>query len=317
MGKWYVRKTQEEFESEVHQRHPTINVLEQYVDARIKILFECTVCGYQWLSSPDNLLHHRGCPRCTLTSRGKKRRKTNEQFLKEMEIRHPELIINSEYISSEIKVNCTCTICGYTNNYAPARLTHGDGGCFICGNRKISEALTMPEETFARKLQEVTSDIVVCGGYKNASSRVDVECIICGHQWSPVAKSLLQGCGCPRCLLSHGEKAIRKYFDKNDIRYSPQKTFDGLVGLGNGLLSYDFYLLDYNLLIEYQGQYHDGTAPMQTEMEFLKQQEHDKRKREYATLHNIPLLEIWYWDFDNIETILNHTLHNLVTTRVV
>jgi hypothetical protein len=39
-----------------------------------------------------------------------------------------------------------------------------------------------------------------------------------------------------------------------------------------------------------------------------RQQEHDKRKKEYAQQNNINLLEIWYWDFDNIEQILNNEL---------
>ena len=33
-----------------------------------------------------------------------------------------------------------------------------------------------------------------------------------------------------------------------------------------------------------------------------------KEKREYAKNHNIKLLEIWYWDYDNIEEILNKEL---------
>ena len=37
-------------------------------------------------------------------------------------------------------------------------------------------------------------------------------------------------------------------------------------------------------------------------------EKHDKRKREYAKDHNIKLLEIWYWDYDNIEEILNKEL---------
>lgn len=317
MGRWNIRKTPEEFEAEVYQKHPTIQALENYIDSRTKIWFKCLICEHQWPSSPDNLLHHNGCPKCTLRSRGKKRRKTNEQFLHEMAIRHPELIVNSEYISSEVKVSCTCKICGNTDNYYPATLTHGSGGCFMCGNQKISEALTISQDEFIKQLQAVNNNIIVIGGYTNASSHVDVECKICGWRWSPVAKSLTQGFGCPRCSMSHGEKAIGKYLDKHNIKYVPQKHFDQLIGVGGGLLSYDFYLPQYNLLIEYQGEYHDGTASIQTEIEFLKQQEHDKRKRNYAKSHNINLLEIWYWDFDKIDEILNNTLHNLVTTTAV
>ena len=143
MSKKNVRKTQEEFELEVMYKHPKIKVLGNYIDAKTKIWFICLDCGHKWLSSPDNLLRRNGCPKCSLINRGKKRRKTNEQFLQEMEEKHPELIVNSEYISSEVKVNCTCRICGNNADYYPVTLTHGTGGCFICGNKKISEALTM------------------------------------------------------------------------------------------------------------------------------------------------------------------------------
>lgn len=145
---------------------------------------------------------------------------------------------------------------------------------------------------------------------KNANKKVWWLCLECGHEW----KSLIgnRSClnrGCPECSKSYGEKRIKKWLNTNGIIYEPQKEFDGLFGLGNGNLSYDFYLLNYNLLIEYQGQYHDGTTVNQTKEEFEKQQEHDERKRAYAKTHNISLLEIWYWDYHNVEKILEKELN--------
>lgn len=78
----------------------------------------------------------------------------------------------------------------------------------------------------------------------------------------------------------------------------------------NGKLSYDFYLKDYDLLIEIQGlQHYKPVELFGGEEQFKIQQEHDKRKREYAKSHNIELLEIWYWDKDNIEEILSKKLN--------
>jgi hypothetical protein len=135
---------------------------------------------------------------------------------------------------------------------------------------------------------------------------------------------------CPECQYSKGEEKISNYFiskkyikiqeedydilnnifKEKYIYYIPQKEFKGLVGLGNGNLSYDFYLPNYNLLIEYQGQQHEKYIPgfHSSEREFQKQVEHDKRKREYAQINNINLLKIWYYDFDNIEEILKFNL---------
>lgn len=130
---------------------------------------------------------------------------------------------------------------------------------------------------------------------------------------------------CPYCQYSRGEERIDKYLNNvgfininnEDYKcifstykyYIPQKTFEGLLGVNKGLLSYDFYIPNNNLLIEYQGEFHDGSVFNQTEEQFKIQQEHDRRKKEYALKNNINLLEIWYYDFDNIEEILNKELN--------
>lgn len=135
---------------------------------------------------------------------------------------------------------------------------------------------------------------------------------------------------CPECQYSQGEDRINNYLithnfikvlqenfdsiliDKSILNYYiPQKTFEGLIGIGNGLLSYDFYLLEpFNLLIEYQGQQHEKYYKgfHKNKKDFERQIEHDKRKREYAQQNGIKLLEIWYWDYDNIEKILDEKL---------
>jgi len=111
---------------------------------------------------------------------------------------------------------------------------------------------------------------------------------------------------CPECQYSRGEERICNYFIHNKIDYISQKEFDGLLGINNGLLSYDFYLPQYNLLIEYQGEQHEKYIPgfYKSKKDFKRQLEHDRRKKEYAKNNNINLLEIWYWDYDNIENIL-------------
>lgn len=149
-------------------------------------------------------------------------------------------------------------------------------------------------------------------------------CKECGNEWCAKISYRNEGCGCPECNISKGEKNIKDFLElhqfikitdynfnnlnANDIQhnkyYTSQVTFEGLIGIGGGLLSYDFYLPQYNLLIEYQGEFHDGSSGEYSQKNLKRQQEHDKRKREYAENHNITLREIWYYDFNNIEQIL-------------
>lgn len=131
-----------------------------------------------------------------------------------------------------------------------------------------------------------------------------------GHEWeTSITIRTSAGCGCPICSESKGEKKIREWLDTKFI-FESQKEFNGLTGLGGGNLSYDFYLPSQNLLIEYQGEQHlhykEGFH--ESINDFYKQQEHDRRKREYAKLNEIELLEIWYFDFENIVKILENKL---------
>jgi len=131
---------------------------------------------------------------------------------------------------------------------------------------------------------------------------------------------------CPKCIIWKGEKRIedwlifnqftritkKEYYKSNNINkqinkyYIVQMKFNNLVGINNGLLSYDFYLPDYNLLIENQGEQHEKFCKRfhKSKKDFEKQQEHDRRKKQYTIDNNIKFLEIWYWDYDNIENIL-------------
>lgn len=141
------------------------------------------------------------------------------------------------------------------------------------------------------------------------------------------------GASCSTCGQSKGEIRIENwlllnnfvkiYDDKyvnlieNPNNYICQKTYEELLGLGGGNLSYDFYLPKYNLLIEYQGEFHDGNGNYYMKQNLEKQKEHDRRKKQYAIDNNINLLEIWYWDFDNIEKILKKELSSVDLKEVV
>ena len=118
--------------------------------------------------------------------------------------------------------------------------------------------------------------------------------------------------------MSKIEDKFERIFLSAGVKYVREKTFPDLK---KGLLRYDFYLPEYNLLIEYQGQFHDGTTSMVLKDEYFdKQQKNDKLKRDYAKNNSYNLLEIWYYDFDNIEDIIDKYIYNLknpVTTTVI
>ena len=155
---------------------------------------------------------------------------------------------------------------------------------------------------------------------KSSKKTIYIKCQINeNHESYKVAcHNFVLGKRCPVCNISKGEYKIKQLLDNKKINYEYEKTYNGLFGINNGSLSYDFYLHDYNLLIEYQGLQHEkpvdfqGKGKIYSQKQFKIQQEHDRRKREYAKTNNINLLEIWYWDYDNIEEILTKELNKYI-----
>lgn len=114
---------------------------------------------------------------------------------------------------------------------------------------------------------------------------------------------VLDKSGCPACNSSKGEKKIAEYLRSNNISYESQVWFSDLVGLSGGQLTYDFRIG--KVLIEFQGQFHDGNGSSYVRRNLEKQRIHDELKRKYAEKNGYLLVEIWYYHYDVIEEILD------------
>lgn len=214
------------------------------------------------------------------------------------------------YGTNKLAVYIKCQIKNYHESYkvSPSNFTVLNKRCSYCANRSI-HYLDSLGHLFPQVL-DIWSDKNKKSPYEYAPFSNKVVYWKCSEGTHKDYKRIISNSNiynfrCPLCNQSKGEKRIEEYLIKNNIKYNFQKAFSDLIGLKGGYLSYDFYLPKYNLLIEYQGEFHDGNGNYYMKINLEKQQEHDCRKKEYANNHNIKLLEIWYYDFDRIEEILD------------
>lgn len=220
-------------------------------------------------------------------------------------------LLSEEYNGAFIylKWKCLKEDCGEIFEMSWNNIFSNKNNCSYCAGKQVglSNCLaTKNPELSAEWHPTLNGDLtpydVTCNSHKN----IWWKCNECGCEWEAFVYSRNNGNCCPECNKSKGEKKIINWLNNNFINYKSQIGFNKLIGVNNGNLSYDFYLPQYNLLIEYQGEQHEKYIPgfHKSKKDFEKQVEHDRRKREYAYNNNIKLLEIWYWDYDNIENIL-------------
>lgn len=112
-----------------------------------------------------------------------------------------------------------------------------------------------------------------------------------------------QGSRCPVCKESKGEKKIRQILDELEINFIQQNKFDDCKF--KQVLAFDFYLPEYNLLIEYDGIQHYEIVEVFGGFDgFVDTKIRDTVKNIYCERNNIELLRIPYFKYDEIENIL-------------
>lgn len=295
----------------------------KYINSNTKVHCICNDCGYEWDSLPYNLSAGKNCKKCYFKRERLERTKPLNDVIEDIKRINNNIELCGNYTGTNKKTEFKCLVHNKIFYSTPRHILRGQTGCPECISIKNHNSGLKSNAQFVSDLQKVNKYVDVIGNYINAKSTIEVRCKLCGETWNPSASSLLSGVGCPHCKKSKGERIIKQYLDNNKIIYEEQKKFKDLRGDSTRPLplSYDFYIPSHNLLIEYQGQFHDGTATfVDKDLYYDKQLRNDNKKRIYASSNGYILLEIWYYDINNIETILDEYLQeikNPVTTTVV
>ena len=271
-----------------------------YINNRTVVNVICKKHGI-FQQNASNHLRGQDCPICA-----KKGKSSNERFINAAKKIHSNKYDYSlvKYKNSKDNIKIICNIHGVFEQ-RPTRHLCGDG-CPKCnGGVKISqdEFIFRAINLFVNKYDY--SQVK----YVNSSIKVNIICTEHGI-FSMRPNSHLSGQECPMCKnKSFGEKQIYSWLVNNSIKFETQKVFFNCKNQRQ--LPFDFYLPDYNMLIEYDGkQHHKPIHYMGGEKGFEYRKLNDKIKTEYAENNNIELLRIPYTERKNLLVLLKNNIIN-------
>lgn len=146
-------------------------------------------------------------------------------------------------------------------------------------------------------------------------------CNLCGSEQNWIATSNLLkqfSCGCIK--QSQGELKIQQILIDNNIVFVKEKRFSSCTFETGKVARFDFYLPDYNTLIEYDGIQHyiEGNGKYDNKEKFQLTQQHDLIKNQWCEKENINLIRIPYTHFNEIKfkDLLPQTSEYLVIKEV-
>lgn len=217
-----------------------------------------------------------------------------------------EIKVLGKYKSKLQPVEIVHVKCGYKWGVLPKEFLK-DIRCTKCNPNNQKKTHNSFVEEISKLYQDEYS---VLSQYESNRKHVYMRHNECGHEWLVEPRNFtINKTGCPKCKMSKGEKKIERYFKSKMIDYKCQHKFKDCKN--KNVLPFDFLVGD--LLIEYDGQMHFEEGRFSKDMrkmqhKLIQTQKNDKIKNTYCINNKLSLIRIPFWEYENLEYILENAL---------
>lgn len=247
--------------------------------------------------SAANVFRTKNCRFCDPT----KFKKSSEHIEKDLKKLGLELVGN--YVNDRTPVAIKYP-CGHIHTKTTTQVKQGSGlRCLLCEPR-TPQARTPLKQVNEQLLSAEFGRFEIVGEYAGVTNKTDIKCLDCGHVEIGITPEaiLKRAGGCQLCGKLQNTESVNHRFVKRilfdlGLIFTTEKTFDGLVSERGFPYRFDFYLPEHNLLIEYDGKYHD-------QLEYYEVA--DRVKDKFCADNNIRILRIDWKDKGIIQKILSN-----------
>lgn len=141
----HLRRNTEEYIEDLKQINPNIELIGTFTNMKTRTQHKCKIHNYTWDVTPSSLMNGTGCPICGREKLSLIRRKTHDEYEKELNDANPNIICIDKYIDSNTKIRVKCLECGDVWKVHPFNILRGHG-CPRCnisyGENEIRDWLT-------------------------------------------------------------------------------------------------------------------------------------------------------------------------------
>lgn len=139
-----VKKTHKQYVKDLMLVNLNIEPIEEYINTDTPILHQCKICNHVWSIKPNHTLSGHGCPMCEFKKNADNKRKSHEDYVKELINVNQTIEVLGEYINYMTPILHKCKKCNHEWDVDPAHTIRGQG-CPMCnesrGERCISQWL--------------------------------------------------------------------------------------------------------------------------------------------------------------------------------
>lgn len=248
-------------------------------------LFEQRACNHTRETGPC------GCPKCAAATKADNTRLDTNEFIKNAKEKHGDKYDYSITVYTGRKKNIKY-ICPEHGTVEQTANNHLKYGCGLCSRPELDFLYSdNPTELFIQKAKKIHGERYDYSKsqYDTTKKQLTIICPIHG-EFKQTPSDHLQGASCRRCNDSLGENKISKWLTENGITFEREKR----IAAFNPRKPFDFYLLELDIYLEYDGEQHFLQIPKFGQTPLHKQQERDRKRNEWCRANNVKLEIITY-----------------------
>ena len=245
------RKTTEKFIEEAKLEHGDEYdySLVEYVDDRTIVKIICRKDGHGiFEQTPNGHLGGRGCQKCGFIKISISKLKSTEDFIKQAKEIHPDKNYGYDKVDYKDGRENVIIVCPVHGDFSKTPKNHLKGqGCPICGELEGAEKRTYTYDEFVELSNLKHNNFYGYEKVEYNKSEIEVIIVCPVHGDFPqLPNNHLQGKGCPKCT------------NKREGRIAIILNEIGVVHRNHRISNpfFDFYLPEYNLIIERDGEQH-------------------------------------------------------------
>lgn len=279
----------------------------EYKNVSTKVCIICPEHGEFWQSYDSHINKGYKCPEC---SQQERRNSFNQFIVSSRRIYGDKYLYPKQpFLGKEHELRIICPEHGEFFK-TPINFIHNKQGCPKCTEEEYRK---LWNNQFLERAKQVHGDRYDYSKVEYRDNHTKV-CIICpehGEFWQTPNNHVSQHQGCPQCAKessSFGESVIKRYLTEHNIKFiHDEPCLDWLIY--DRKMKPDFWLPDYNLVIEFDGiQHFEPVEQFGGEKMLIETQKRDKKKEELCQEHGVEVLRIPYWELRNISKILDKKL---------
>jgi very-short-patch-repair endonuclease len=284
---------------------------KQYVNQKHLIRLICGKCGKHYTDTCGHIMtkSHIYCQQCGIQRRANDRRTDAEEVQKILNKYDMQLLNSNFQTTQHIEVMDKE---GYKSSCANLyNIQQGQG--FVRNHKHnlytaYNIDLYLQKHNFMTRVADLTPRHI-----EVKYDKIGFICSNCGEVFDSTFDNIKYGHNtlCTKChkQMSNLEYKVKTYLEEHNIKFVTQKRFEQCKY--KRALPFDFYLIDYNCVIEVQGEQHYYNHPWFTQ-NLKERQFYDNIKKDFCIKHNIKYLALPFWLINNKPQTYKNKINEII-----